>query len=43
MIVPHAIIARTIKGKGVPEFEGKNLHFSVVTDEMYKQAMAVLS
>lgn len=39
---PHAIIARTVKGRGVPEFENKNLHFSAISDEMYEQAMAVL-
>ena len=39
---PHVIIAHTIKGKGVPSFERKNLHFCELTDEMYAEAMAVL-
>jgi transketolase len=39
---PHAIIAHTVKCKGVPAFEHKNLHFCKLTDEMYAEAMAVL-
>ncbi len=39
---PHAIIAHTIKGKGVPAFEDGNLHFCSITDEMYSQALAAL-
>jgi transketolase len=39
---PHAIICHTIKGKGVPSFEGKNLHFVKVTDEMYSEALKIL-
>ena len=39
---PHAIIAHTIKGRGVPAFENANLHFCSVTDEMYSQALAAL-
>lgn len=39
---PHAIVAHTIKCKGVPAFEHKNLHFCKLTDDMYAEAMAVL-
>ena len=39
---PHAIIAHTVKCKGVPAFEHKNLHFCKLTDDMYAEAMAVL-
>jgi len=39
---PHVIIAHTVKCKGVPAFEHKNLHFGGITDEMYAEAMAVL-
>ena len=39
---PHAIIAHTIKCKGVPSFEDKNLHFAWVTDDMYAEAMEAL-
>jgi transketolase len=39
---PHVIIAHTVKGKGVPSFENKNLHFIKLTDEMYAEAMEVL-
>jgi transketolase len=40
--VPHAIIARTVKGKGMPAFENTNVHFCSITDEMYTRAMAAL-
>ena len=40
---PHAIIAHTVKGKGVPAFEHKNLHFCKLTDEMYAEATKVLA
>ena len=39
---PHVIIAHTVKCKGVPSFEHKNLHFCKLTDEMYAEAMEVL-
>ncbi len=39
---PHAIIAHTIKCKGVPSFEHKNLHFCRLSDEMYAEAMEAL-
>ncbi|MEM3504256.1 MAG: transketolase [Nitrososphaeria archaeon] len=39
---PQIIICHTIKGKGVPMFEGKNLHFVKVTDEMYNEALKFL-
>lgn len=39
---PQIIVCHTIKGKGVPAFEGKNLHFVKVTDEMYNEALKFL-
>ncbi len=39
---PQVIIAHTVKCKGVPSFEHKNLHFCKITDEMYADAMAAL-
>ena len=39
---PSAIIADTIKGKGLPSFEEKGLHFEVISDEIYAEAMKVL-
>ena len=39
---PHTIIAHTVKCKGVPSFEHKNLHFCKLTDEMYAEAMEAL-
>jgi transketolase len=39
---PHAIIAHTVKGKGVPEFENRNLHFCPISDEMYARALEAL-
>jgi len=39
---PTAIIAHTIKGKGVPYFEERRLHFTKITDDMYSEAMEVL-
>jgi len=39
---PHVIIAHTIKCKGVPSFEHKNLHFCKLSDEMYAEAMEAL-
>jgi transketolase len=39
---PQVIIAHTVKCKGVPSFEHKNLHFCKITDEMYAEAMEVL-
>jgi len=39
---PHTIIAHTVKCKGVPSFENKNLHFFKLTDEMYVEAMEAL-
>jgi len=39
---PHTIIAHTVKGKGVPAFEHKNLHFCKLTDDMYANAMKAL-
>jgi transketolase len=40
--VPHAIVAHTVKGRGVPAFENANFHFCPITDEMYAQAMTAL-
>lgn len=39
---PYAIIAHTIKCKGVSSFEDKNLHFCTLTDEMYVEAREAL-
>ena len=39
---PHAIIAHTIKCKGVPSFEHKNLHFCKLSDEQYAEAIEAL-
>jgi len=38
---PSIIIARTVKGKGVPSFEGR-VHFTPLTNEMYQEAMKAL-
>jgi transketolase len=40
---PHAIIANTIKCKGVPSLENKNVHFCAITDEIYQDAMKALA
>lgn len=40
---PHVIIANTIKCKGVPSLENKNVHFCTLTDEMYQDAMKALA
>ena len=40
---PRAIIARTIKGKGVSFCEGQYIwHHNVLTDALYQQAMKEL-
>jgi len=39
---PSAIIAHTIKCRGVPSFEHKNLHFCALSDEMYAEAVKAL-
>jgi transketolase len=39
---PSAIIAHTIKCRGVPSFEHKNLHFCTLSDEMYAEAVEAL-
>ena len=39
---PLIIIAHTVKCKGVPSFEHKNLHFFKLTDEMYAEAVEAL-
>jgi len=39
---PHVIVAHTVKCKGVPSFEHKNLHFCKLTDDMYAEAMKAL-
>jgi transketolase len=39
---PHVIIAHTIKCKGVPTLENKNVHFCKLTDEMYEEAVKAL-
>lgn len=40
---PHAIIANTVKCKGVPSLENKNVHFCAITDEIYQDAMKALA
>ncbi|TET68587.1 MAG: transketolase [Dehalococcoidia bacterium] len=39
---PQVIIAHTVKCKGVPSFEHKNLHYIKLTDDMYAEAMEAL-
>lgn len=39
---PKVIIAHTVKCKGVPCFEHKNLHYTKLTDDMYAEAMEAL-
>ena len=39
---PQAIVAHTIKCKGVPSFEHTNLHFCKLSDDMYAEAMEAL-
>jgi transketolase len=39
---PTAIIAHTIKGKGVPTFEERRLHFTKITEDMYSEAIEEL-
>ena len=39
---PSVIIAHTIKCRGVPSFEHKNLHFCALSDEMYAEAVKAL-
>jgi len=40
---PHAIISRTVKGKGVPEMEGDNLwHYWHVDEKLYKRSLKAL-
>jgi transketolase len=43
MYRPSVIIANTIKGKGVPSFEKKGMHFEKIDDKMYSEAMRTLS
>jgi pyruvate dehydrogenase complex dehydrogenase (E1) component len=39
---PQAIIARTVKAKGMPGFENTNCHFVKITDEMIRTGEAAL-
>lgn len=39
---PHCIIAHTITCKGLPSCENKNLHWAVISDEMYAEAVEAL-
>lgn len=39
---PQAIIARTIKGKGVPAYENTNCHFMKITDELLRVCQEAL-
>lgn len=42
--VPHVIIAKTVKGKGVPMIEGHGVwHHRIPTEEEYRQIAGVLS
>lgn len=39
---PKAIVAHTVKGKGIPELEGTNCHFIKITDELLKKGLDAL-
>ena len=39
---PQAIVAHTVKGKGVPAYENTNCHFIKITDEMIRIGQEVL-
>jgi len=39
---PQAIIAQTVKGKGLPAYENTNCHFVKITDEMIKMGQEAL-
>lgn len=39
---PQAIVAHTIKGKGIPWLEGTNCHFVKVTDDLIREAFKAL-
>jgi transketolase len=39
---PQAIIAQTVKGKGVPAYENTNCHFIKITDELIKAGQEAL-
>jgi transketolase len=40
---PQAVIAHTVKGKGVPQFENTNCHYMKITDEVVQTGLAALS
>lgn len=40
---PQAIIAHTIKGKGMPGLENTNCHFVKMTDELYQKGLDALA
>jgi transketolase len=40
---PQAIIAHTVKGKGVPAYENTNCHFAKITDELLRAGEAALT
>jgi pyruvate dehydrogenase complex dehydrogenase (E1) component len=39
---PQAIIAHTIKGKGMPAYENTNCHFVKITDELIRSGQEAL-
>ncbi len=39
---PQAVIAHTIKGKGLPSLENTNCHFVKITDDLLKKGLEVL-
>ena len=40
---PQAIIAHTVKGKGMPGLENTNCHFVKMTDELFQKGLSALS
>jgi transketolase len=39
---PQAVIARTIKGKGIPSLENTNCHFIKITDDLVRMGLGAL-
>jgi pyruvate dehydrogenase complex dehydrogenase (E1) component len=39
---PQAIIAHTIKGKGLPSLENTNCHFVKITEELLQEGLNAL-
>ena len=40
---PQAVIARTVKGKGIPSYENTNCHFVKITDELLRIGQEALT